>query len=120
MNTRNIQPVSFWTPSGDKQASRIKLSNFSDYNFDGNGGKVYWQLLNVTVTRQENFEYPAPTEEVPEPEALVTVTEVENTSTLFEGNVFVPDTIVQGWAEDDTIIFDYVCTTLGLTQVPAE
>jgi hypothetical protein len=116
MNYRNITPVSFWTPNGDKEASRIKLRNFSEYNFDGSGGKVYWELLNVTITEQENYEYPAPTEAVPNPDPIVTIVEVENTSTLADGNLYISDEIVQQWGEDDEIIFDFVCSTLGLTK----
>jgi hypothetical protein len=116
MNYRNITPVSFWTPNGDKEASRIKLRNFSEYNFDGSGGKVYWELLNVTITQQENYEYPEPTEAVPEPDPIVTMVEVENTSTLADGNLYISDDIVQQWGEDDEIIFDFVCSTLGLTK----
>jgi hypothetical protein len=116
MNYRNITPVSFWTPSGDKEASRIKLRNFSEYNFDGSGGKVYWELLNVTITEQENYEYPEPTEAVPNPDPIITIVEVENTSTLADGNLYISDDIVQQWGEDDEIIFDFVCSTLGLTK----
>jgi hypothetical protein len=116
MNYRNITPVSFWTPNGDKEASRIKLRNFSEYNFDGSGGKVYWELLNVTITNQENYEYPAPTEAVPNPDPIITIVEVENTSTLADGNLYISDEIVQQWGEDDEIIFDFVCSTLGLTK----
>lgn len=89
MNTRNIQPVSFWTPEGQKQASKIKLFNFHDYNFDQQDtSRVNWQLI-----------------------------ESINNNILDSGSVLIPYSIVEAWGQDDEPIFDYVITTLGLTKI---
>lgn len=50
MNYRAIQPVSIWTETGFRNASRLRLSNFGNYNFDGGGGNVNWYLDEVTIT----------------------------------------------------------------------
>lgn len=95
MNKRNIQPVSFWTPNGEKQASKIKLFNFHDYNFNQEDtSRVNWNLLEV-----------------------VTIDEVESFNVLDSGSVLIPYAIVETWGEDDEPIFDYVITTLGLTKI---
>jgi hypothetical protein len=101
MDTRQISAVSIWTPSGDKLATEIRLRNFSEYNFDGTGGRVFWQLLNVYET-----------EEIVDDETVVTI----NKLSIQDGYVSISDDIVQQWGEDDEIIFDFVCSTLGLTK----
>lgn len=85
-NTRNIEPVAFWSPEGPREASRIGLYNFHGYDFDGTDSRVSYRLL------------------APPGEAL------------FEGTVTVPAAVTDGWGADDEVIFDHVITALGLTK----
>jgi hypothetical protein len=109
MDTRTISTVTAWTPQGSKEATEIRLRNFSEYNFDGTGGRVYWQLLSVsteTIT-------PDPESEDPGEESVSVIK-----TPVQDGYLPIPNSVVQQWGEDDDIIFNYVCTTLGLVQVP--
>lgn len=90
MNTREIQPVSFWTPEGEKSADTILLYNFHGYNFDETDSIVSYKLGFI---------------------------ESEKFKSLSEGSVALPDSVVQAWGEDDEPIFDYVITQLNLTKV---
>ena len=87
MNYRNIAPVGFWSPEGEKEAVRIMLYNFHNYNFNGSDSYVSYKL------------------------------QMEDEVSLHEGSVAIPDTIVQAWGEDDEPIFDYVISQLGLTKI---
>lgn len=89
-NKRNIQPISFWTPSGDKIATILSLNNFSDYRFDDGGGRVSYSLISVVNDKEQR---------------------------LYGGIVDVPSEVVQQWGTSDDIIFQYVATQLGLTIV---
>lgn len=86
MNYREISPVSFWSPEGDKIATRILLYNFHGYNFDGTNSIVSYKLQD------------------------------DGEKSLSEGSVSLPDTLVQAWGEDDEPIFDYVISELNLTR----
>lgn len=91
MNTRTIQPITTWTPSGEKTINLLALSNFSDYHFDDGSGKVEYKLIGA------------------DPELGATE--------YFVDKVEVPASIIQQWGADDTIIWDYVASTLGLTII---
>lgn len=91
MNTRNIEPVEFWTPEGNKSAGEILLYNFHGYNFDGTDSIVSYKIGNTD--------------------------EGGKWTSLSEGSVFLPDDIVQAWGEDDEPIFDYVIAELNLTEI---
>lgn len=91
MNTRNIQPVEFWTPEGNQSAGEILLYNFHGYNFDGTDSVVSYKIGNTAETGKW--------------------------TSLSEGSVKLPDEVVQAWGEDDEPIFDYVIAQLGLTEV---
>ena len=90
-NTKQIQPVQIWTPDGEKSINVLALTNFFDYHFDDGGGKVEYKLVGV--------------------DSELGATE------YFIGNVEIPSSIVQQWGADDTIIWNYVATTLNLTLV---
>jgi hypothetical protein len=98
MNKRNIVPVEFWTPEGNKSAGEILLYNFHGYNFDGTDSIVSYKLGNTTVVGEGE-------------EAQ------EQWKSLSEGSVRIPDDVVQAWGEDDEPIFDYVIEQLGLTEI---
>jgi hypothetical protein len=106
-NTREIfpqQPV--WTPSGNKNAKYLALTDFFDYYFDNGGGVVRYKLIgeqdNGTSTLEDGTIVQNPT-------SLVD---------LFTGNIQVPSNVVQQWGASDDIIFQYVASTLSLTLVP--
>ena len=90
-NTKQIQPIQIWTPDGEKSINVLALTNFFDYHFDDGAGKVEYKLVGVD-SELGAIEY-------------------------FIGNVEIPSSIVQQWGADDTIIWDYVATTLNLTLV---
>lgn len=90
MNTRNIQSVEFWTPEGNQSAGEILLYNFHGYNFDSTDSIVSYKIGNTDGSGKW--------------------------TSLSEGSVFLPDTVVQAWGEDDEPIFDYVIAELNLTK----
>lgn len=91
-STRQIDPVTSWTPQGAMEADRIQLHNFSGYHFDGaDTAEVAYRLLSPN-----------------EDGTLFT--------TVASGSVNVPDSVVQTWGEDDEVIFDHVLAQLGLTK----
>jgi len=87
-NTRNIQPITTWTPNGEKTISILALFNFYDYHFDNGAGKVTYKLIGL---------------------------ENECAVEYFTENVEIPSSIVQQWGSSDDIIWNYVATALGLT-----
>lgn len=91
MNTRDIQPVSFWSPTGNQDANKIMLYNFHGYNFDGSESVVSYKLGFFN--------------------------EEEKWTSLSEGSVMLPNDVVQAWGADDEPIFDYVIQQLNLTEV---
>lgn len=103
MNYRTIAPVEFWSPTGDKSASRILLYNFHGYNFDGTDSRVSYKLLEVVV--------------VPDVDAEGNDIEKEILTSLSEGSVNIPDEVVQAWGIDDEPIFDYVIDQLNLEKL---
>jgi hypothetical protein len=95
MNTRNIEPISIWTPSGQKSATILSLANFFDYHFDNGGGIVEYLLLGMESVGEN-------------PESAVQ---------YYAGQLDIPSDVIQQWGEDDDVIWDYVATTLGLTLI---
>lgn len=91
MNIRQIQPITTWTPSGEKTANFLALSNFFNYHFDNGSGNVEYKLINV------------------DPELGATE--------FFSGAVEIPAEIIQQWGESDDIIWQYVANALGLTLI---
>lgn len=87
MNYRPIAPITFWSPSGNQQATRLMLYNFHNYNFDGTDSTVSYRL------------------------------QTEEEVTLSEGSIAIPDDVVQAWGVDDEPMFDYVATKLNLTKL---
>lgn len=97
MNTRKIRPIQFWRQSGTSTATDILLYNFHGYNFDGTDSAVSYRIgFLETVT--------GPDGETP----------IERWTSLSEGSVIIPNSIVQAWGEDDEPIFDYVMEELNL------
>ena len=91
MNTRHIQPITTWTPEGEKTINLLALSNFSDYHFDDGSGKVEYKLIGADLEL--------------------------GATEYFTNKLEVPASIIQQWGADDTIIWDYVASTLGLTII---
>lgn len=91
MNTREIQPIQVWNPSGNKTVTFLALTNFFDYHFDNGTGKIEYKLISA------------------DPDLGAT--------DCFVGILDIPASIIQQWGPSDDIIFDYVADTLGLTIV---
>ena len=85
MNIRSIQPVQIWAPDGQREANQISLDNFHDYKFDNSVGYVDYTLKNSSG------------------------------EVYYTGTIEVPSNIIQQWGADDSIIWDYVINTLGIT-----
>lgn len=105
MNTRQIQPVSIWTPTGLKNATYFALTDFFGYHFDNGIGKVTYKLIGM------------------EPGGTTTLedgTVIQNPDSAVDyvtDNLEVPGSIIQQWGADDEIIFEYVATSLGLAII---
>lgn len=92
MNTRQIQPKTIWTPSGEKTATFFALTNFSNYRFDNGPGLVSYKLIGMEGDPESAYDY-------------------------FLGTVEIPASVVQQWGASDDIIFDYVANQLNLTII---
>ena len=95
-NTRQIEPTSIWSPTGNTQATFLGLINFFDYHFDNGGGTATYSLIGM----QDNGD------------GIPTAVD------LYIANINIPSSIVETWGENDDVIFQYVATTLGLTIIP--
>jgi hypothetical protein len=93
MNTKNIQPKTIWTDSGEKTATSLALINFSDYHFDGGEGIVTYKLVGV----KDNGENPPSAED------------------LFLGYVTIPSAVINQWGQSDDVIWAYVSSSLQIT-----
>jgi len=101
-NTKQIQPKQIWTEKGDKTATLFALTNFSDYHFDNGSGLVSYKLMGMEspgTTTDENGNV------VSLPESAVD---------YYVGQIGIPSSVVQQWGADDSVIFDYVASTIGL------
>jgi hypothetical protein len=91
MNTRQIQPITTWTPQGEKAITMLSLSNFSDYHFDDGAGSVEYRLISVDLEL--------------------------GATEHFVDKIEVPASIIQQWGSDDSIIWEYVANALGLILI---
>jgi len=94
-NTRQIEPTTIWSPSGNAIATYLGLINFFDYHFDGQGGTVTYSLLGM----QDNAD------------GIPTAVD------LYIANIQIPSEIVQQWGSSDEIVFIYVANQLNLVLV---
>lgn len=90
-NTKKIQPITIWTPSGNRQITVLSLSNFYDYHFDNGEGKVNYILIET------NDELGA--------------------TEHYKGELTIPSDLFNQWGTDDSIIWDYVMQTLNLVGI---
>ena len=90
-NTRTIQPIQIWTPSGNKDINVLGLTNFFDYYFDNGPGKVEYKLISA--------------------DPMLGATD------CYVGTLDVPASIIQQWGASDDIIFQYVADTLGVILI---
>lgn len=105
MNTKNIEPVSIWTPNGQKNATILSLSNFFNYHFDNGSGVVEYILLGMESVGSQTMEDGTV---VPNPESAVQ---------YYLAHLEVPANIIQQWGASDDVIWDYVATRLELVFV---
>jgi len=103
MNTKKIQPKTIWTPSGDKTATILSLTNFFDYHFDNGGGTVSYALIGMESSGTTTLE-----------DGTI-ITMPESAVNYYNGNINVPSEIVQQWGASDDIIWSYAASALGLT-----
>ena len=113
-NLRQITPISFWFPTGQREADHILLYNFHAYNFDSSDSMVSYKLVKVTER----------TVQVALPQAPGILTEeqfeekiVQDLESIYEGSISIPHDVVQEWGKDDEPIFDFVISQLNLTKV---
>jgi hypothetical protein len=84
MNTKQIQPITTWTPeNGDTTLNALCLKDFFHYFFDDGGGKV-------SYTIQSNG--------------------LDNLS----GVIDIPSNIIQQWGASDEVIWTYVAQQLNV------
>jgi hypothetical protein len=89
MNTRDITPVTSWSPeTGNITVDKLMLKDFHHYFFDGGNGIVSYSLQDSATT----LEY-------------------------FSNNIEIPSSVMQQWGASDDIIFQYVADTLGLVII---
>lgn len=100
INARKIQPVQFWKQTGPATADHVLLYNFHNYNFNGTDSVVSYKLGFIELV------------DVPDSSGE----QYERWTSLYEGSVLLPNTVVQDWGEDDEPIFDYVIQELNLTR----
>jgi hypothetical protein len=84
---KEIQIIQVWSPLGSRDINYINLIDFSGYKFNDGSGYVTYTLIGSDLI------------------------------TYYENQIEVPANIIQQWGADDTIIWDYVADTLGLTLV---
>jgi hypothetical protein len=107
-NTREITSITMiWTPSGEKQAKYLALTNFYDYYFNGGGGMVNYRLIGM---QDNGTSIDADGNTIQNP-----VTYVD----LYESRMPIPANIVQQWGASDEIIFNYVAQQLNITIAPS-
>lgn len=98
-NEIRIQPINTWVNGVIKTLTVFKLDNYFQYDFLMWPGRVHYCLCEYnTFTDDNGVEYP-------------------NHITIIDGNVDLPLTLIENWGTDDTPIFDYVLTQLGLTRL---
>jgi hypothetical protein len=105
MNTRQIQPKTIWTASGEKTATIFALTNFSDYHFDNGTGSVVYRLIGME----------SPGTSIDVDGALINLP--DSAVEYYIGKAFIPAEVIQQWGASDDIIFDFVAQQLGLTII---
>jgi hypothetical protein len=103
MNKKNIQPKTVWTVNGEKQATILSLTNFTDYHFDNKGGTVFYSLIGMG----------SPGSAVNSDGALVQLPQEVNV--YFTGSIKIPSEVIGLWGADDNIIWAYIANTLNIT-----
>jgi hypothetical protein len=89
MNTRNITPITSWSPeNGNITVDKLILKDFIHYFFDGGSGWVSYALQDSST----QMEY-------------------------FAKNMEIPSSTIQQWGASDDIIFEYVANQLNLTII---
>ena len=96
-NNRQIQSKQIWA-DGEKTATILALTNFTDYHFDGGTGKVYYSLLGMETKVTESESYQVAVE-------------------YYNGIVDIPAEVINQWGASDEVIWAYVCSTLNLILI---
>jgi len=89
MNTRNITPITSWSPeNGTITLDKLMMKDFIHYFFDGGSGWVNYSLQDSST----QLEY-------------------------FNKTMEIPSSIIQQWGASDDIIFNYVAQQLNVTII---
>ena len=89
-NTKKIQPITVWSPTGNKEITVLSLNNFYDYHFDNGDGKVSYILIETNDELGETEHY--------------------------KGELTIPAELFNQRGTDDSIIWNYVMTQLNLQE----
>lgn len=86
MNTRNITPITSWSPeNGTIILDKLMMKDFNHYFFDGGSGWATYCLQDSST----QLEY-------------------------FNKTMEIPSSIIQQWGASDDIIFEYVAQQLNI------
>lgn len=108
-NNKAIQPIPYWTPSGQVDVSFIGFKNFSDYHFDNGNGYVYYCLITMVNNGTQVITDDNGNE--------TTIAIPESAIEVYNGKIEIPSSTMAQWGADDNIIFDYVAQELQLILV---
>lgn len=89
-NEREIEPIPIWVIGEFKNSTILRLVNYSGYDFDQNAGDIYYELRTV---------------------------ENDQSVLILNGTLKAELTLIQNWASDDQVIFDYVAEKINLILV---
>lgn len=90
-NTKKIQTIQIWSPTGQKSIDTLSLTNFFDYHFDDGNGKIQYKLISSD--------------------------ELNGATDVYTSILEIPSDIIQQWGASDDIIWDYVAEQLGVVFI---
>lgn len=90
-NTKKIQTIQIWSPTGQKSIDTLSLTNFFDYHFDDGNGKIQYKLISSD--------------------------ELNGATDVYTSILEIPSDIIQQWGTSDDVIWEYVGEQLGLVFI---
>lgn len=103
LNEKKIQPIITWVDGQTKTLDAIRFNYYSQYDFKGYPGFVYYSLCETVTETQTDGDG--------------NETTIQTLNPVIHGNVDMTWEIVNNWGQDDSIIFEYVLEKLNLTEV---
>jgi hypothetical protein len=104
-NTRQIETLKIWTPTGEKDVHLLALTNFYDYHFDNGNGKVEYKLIAMESSGSSVDENGNIIQSPPSAIEYVT------------SRLEIPSEVIQQWGASDDIIWNYVAEQLNLELI---